>query len=334
MLLLAAETSHGAHDAGHAHVEPGPLDHVVDIILLKSGAGATLLSTQILTLLLSALITVFIMLRVSKAMETGPESAGHSRYLARGRFGQFFETIILYLRDQMIRPMLGDAHTARYLPFLLTLFFFIWVNNVIGLFPILSFQHLAGGIAVGNYHLAYIGGTATANISVTAGLAVIAFVAIQAHGFRELGIKGWAHHLLGGGPWWLAPLMVPVELVGMIIKPAALAIRLFANMLAGHTLMATVLLFGYMALSAGLGWLVGGGITLVSGVVGFALMLLELFVATLQAFVFMFLTTVFLSLMSSHDHEHEHHESDAHAPAHASGHTPGPASHAGGAVAH
>ncbi|HMN95866.1 MAG TPA: F0F1 ATP synthase subunit A [Phycisphaerales bacterium] len=325
LLLLAADAAGGAHK----HVEPGPLDHSVDIILWKTVGGATLVSTQLLTLFIAAIATVFVMLRVSRAMETGPESDGHRRYLTRGRFGQFFEAIIVYLRDQMIRPMLGDANTARYTPFLLTLFFFIWICNVIGLVPLLSFQHLAGGVAIGDYHWAMLGGTATANISVTAGLAVIAFVAIQAHGFRELGVKGWAHHLLGGGPWWLAPLMVPVELIGMIIKPAALAIRLFANMLAGHTLMATVLLFGYMALSAGLGWLVGGSITVVSGVVAVALMLLELFVATLQAFVFMFLTTVFISLMSSHDHDHE----QGHEHAHGGGH--GEAANAGAeAMAH
>jgi F-type H+-transporting ATPase subunit a len=104
--------------------------------------------------------------------------------------------------------------------------------------------------------------------------------------------------------------MIPVELMGTLIKPCALSIRLFANMLAGHTLMATLMLFGYMSWQGMHSWLAMGGITVVSGVFALAIYFLELFVAFLQAFVFMFLTAVFISQLSHHgDHGHdEEHE--------------------------
>jgi len=298
MFLLAAKD----------HAPPVPLDHVVDVILLRLPDGTPLITLHMVTLLAATAILIWVFLKVRDGVATGPESEGHRRFVAKGRIAQLFEVIILYLRNELIAPILGDANTRRHLPFLLSLFFFIWFNNLLGMVPLLSVQHLIGGIGWGDYHFAIVGGTATGNIAVTAALALIAFVVIQAHGIRDLGIGGWLHHLLGGAPWWLAPLMVPVEIIGTIIKPAALAIRLFANMLAGHTLLATILLFCYMALEAGLGWFVGlGVIGTVSGVFGVAIFMLEIFVATLQAFVFMFLTTVFISLLSHHDdHEDEH----------------------------
>ena len=109
--------------------------------------------------------------------------------------------------------------------------------------------------------------------------------------------------------------MVPVEILGMIIKPCALTIRLFANMLAGHTLMAIIMLFGFIGLNLMQNWLLAIGVTLVSGLFAVAIYCLELFVAFLQAFVFMFLTAVFISQLSHHgDHDHEEHQSHAETP--------------------
>ena len=166
----------------------------------------------------------------------------------------------------------------------------------------------------------FFGGTATASISVTAGLAIFSFIAIQMHAFRELGVKGWLEHLCGGkdllvGPkalWLVVPIIFVVEFMGLFIKPTALAIRLFANMVGGHTLLATLLLFGAMALQGGLGFLGIGGITVLSGIFAVLITFLELFVAILQAFIFMFLTAVFISTMSHHD-EHEEGHAEGHA---------------------
>jgi F-type H+-transporting ATPase subunit a len=299
--------------------KPNPLGHVLDknliggdhpVISATEGwniFGSPILTLHMVTLVLAAILLVWVMKKAAAAIETGPESSGHDRYLTSGRVGQLVEVISLYLRDQIVKPVLGDS-TNKYLPYLLTLFFFVLANNLLGLVPLLDLQHLAGYFW-GDSHFAVIGGTATGNLAVTGGLAIISFVIIQAHGLRELGIGGWAHHLLGGAPAYLAPLMVPVELLGMLIKPAALAIRLFANMMAGHMLLATLALFGLMAYN-GMGAAGAAGISVLSIAFAVAISFLELFVAFLQAFIFMFLTAVFIGQLSHHgDHGHEeHHE--------------------------
>lgn len=282
-----------------------PLNHVTDVILLKSG-DTPILTMHMVTLIVVAIIFVFTMMMVAKRIATGPESEGNDRYVTKGRLAALMEALICYLRDEMLTPVMGEKATRQWLPYLLTTFFFILFNNVFGLIPLLDLQHL--------FHVpTYIGGTATGNIMVTAALAIVAFVMIEIHGFRELGVKGQLMHLFGGlvpGPILLFPvalIVFVVELLGHLIKPAALAIRLFANMLAGHTLMAVLLSFGAMAMKGGMG--VGGWapITLISGIGAVAIMFLELFVAFLQAFIFMFLTAVFISLLSHHD-DHEHDE--------------------------
>jgi F-type H+-transporting ATPase subunit a len=278
-----------------------PTDHVTDKIL---SGGITMHS---ITVVVVGALFVWAMFAAARAIATGPESQGNDRYTTKGRWAQFVEVVVTYLRDEMLIPVLGAKHTQRYLPFLMTVFFFILFINVFGLIPLLDIQHLIG------IHNTYIGGTATASITVTGALAMVSFVVIQAHGFRELGIKGYLSHLCGGlvpGPVYLLPVVAivfVVEVAGQFIKPAALAIRLFANMVAGHTLMAVLLGFGGTALTAAGGqFTLGvGGITLVSALGALAISFLELFVAFLQAFIFMFLTAVFISLMSHHDEEHD-----------------------------
>ena len=287
-----------------------PTTHVRDVILLKVG-DFPILTMHMVTLIAVAGVFVWVMTRAAAAIATGPESEGNDRYLTRGRIAQLIETMVIYLRDEMLLPVLGRAHTARYLPYLLTLFFFVLFQNLFGLIPVADILHLAG------VHNTPIGGTATANIMVTGALAVLSFIMIEVHAFREQGIKGWLIHNFGGlvpGPWYLFPiamLVFTVELTGHFIKPVALAIRLFANMFAGHTLMAVLLSFGVMAGKAGMGTLGITSISLISGGAAVLVMFLELFVAFLQAFIFMFLTAVFISLLSHHDeaHEHEHNES-------------------------
>ncbi len=272
--------------------------------------GSPLLTMHMLTMVLVAFLVIWFLKQAAKGIQTGPESEGDERYIARNRIGQFVEVIVLFLRDKTIRPLLGED-TEKYLPYLLTLFFFILFANVLGLVPLLDLWHLIG-LSWGDPKFAIVGGTITANLATTAGLAVIAFIIIQAHGIKALGFGGWAHHFLGGAPVWLAPIMLPVELVGMIIKPAALAIRLFANMLAGATLIGTLMLFGMMA-AEGANLLVAFGVTIPSIAFALFVMVLKLFVSLLQAFIFLFLVSVFLSQLSHHhedDHEHEHHEPD------------------------
>lgn len=296
-----------------------PASHVVDQYLIP-GLPLTM---HTVTLVVVASLFLFAMLRAAKGIATGPESEGNERYITKGRFAQLVEAITVYLRDQMLIPVMGERVAKRYLPYLMTLFFFVLFMNLFGLVPIVDLLHLLG------VHTTFIGGTATASITVTGALAVVSFFMIQAHALRENGVKGWFIHHFGGlmpGPIFLLPvalLVFVVEVAGDFIKPAALAIRLFANMVAGHILMAVLIGFGAMVARDGAGLPGVIGVSLVTGGAAVAITFLELFVAFLQAFIFMFLTAVFISLMSHHDdhgHEHDHDHEHEHAhgqPAHA-----------------
>lgn len=284
-----------------------PTDHVKDVVLWATADGTPLLTMHMVTIVVVTAVFVLAMMKVAKSIATGPESDGNERYITKGRFSQLIETMVIYLRDEMLEPVLGKTNTKRYLPYLMTVFFFILFNNLVGLLPILDITHLV----FGHDTTTWFGGTATSNIMMTGALAALSFLLIQIHGFRELGFKGWAAHLTGGlidEPWYIWPVMiivVPVELVGHLIKPMALAIRLFANMVAGHTLMAVLLGFGAAAAKGGSGAFGIGAISLISGSAAVLITFLELFVAFLQAFIFMFLTAVFMSLLSYHDEDHE-----------------------------
>jgi F-type H+-transporting ATPase subunit a len=223
----------------------------------------------------------------------------------------------LYLRDDMLTPMMGKKDAHKFAPFLLTLFFLILALNLIGMVPMQDLQVITG-TWIEDAQLAVVGGTATANIAVNAVLAFFVFIVIQAHGFRELGVKGWLEHLCGGhelvagpkGLWLVVPIIFVVEVLGLVIKPAALCIRLFANMFGGHTLLATLLMFGGMTWAGTQNVWSTAGVTLASGIFAVLITFMELFVAFLQAFVFMFLSAVFISLMSHHEEEGEAHELD------------------------
>lgn len=286
-----------------------PLGHVLDKTLWSTGSGTPILTMKMVTMVVGVILLVLALKKAASAIQTGPDSQGNERYITKGSFAQMVEVIVLYLRDNVIKPQLGAA-TDKFLPFLLTVFFFILINNLIGLVPLMDFQHLLGGMFFNDPHMAYIGGTATGNIAITGALALIAFIVIQVNGIRSSGIGGWAKHFLGGAPWYIAPIMVPVEIMGTFIKPFALALRLFANMTAGHVLLAVLIGFTGLILSNPI---VGVPVGIVSVGAAVAITFLELFVAFLQAFIFMFLTTLFIAQLS---HHHEEHHEEAHAGGH------------------
>jgi F-type H+-transporting ATPase subunit a len=207
-----------------------------------------------------------------------------ARAQARGRppkgFAGSIEALALYIRQEVVLPNVGH-HGEGYAPYLLTLFFFILAMNLLGLLPW--------------------GATATGNISVTAALAVMAFLVIEVTGMLTLGPKGYLKTIfylpsgLPGGVGGaflkvvLLAVMTPIELIGKLAKPFALAVRLFANMTSGHVLVLALigLTFLFQSYAVGLG----------ASVLATGVMLLELFVAFLQAFVFTLLTSVFIGLM-------------------------------------
>lgn len=189
------------------------------------------------------------------------------------------EPLVVYVRDEIAVPNIGEKKYARYMPYLLTAFFFIWINNLLGLIP--------GGA---NF---------TGNIAVTLTLAAFTMIITNVSGTKTY----WGHIFKPHVPLWLYPIMIPVELIGVLSKPFALTIRLFANITAGHiiilSLVALIFIFKNIALAP------------VS--VAFVLFIscLELLVAALQAYVFTLLSALFIGLALEEPH-HEHDTANAH----------------------
>ena len=207
----------------------------------------------------------------------------HNRRTREGKapsgFGNGLEALVLYLRNEVILPNVGP-HGNGYVPFLLTLFFFILFANLLGLVPY--------------------GSTATGNISVTWTLAIVTFIVIETAGMKAQG-KGyintiifWPQDMSLGMKLFISPILTPIELVGKFTKPFALAIRLFANMTAGH-----VVLLALISLIFTFGsWL----LVPVPILMALGISFLELFVAFLQAFIFTLLSTVFIGLIREGAH--------------------------------
>lgn len=202
--------------------------------------------------------------------------------------GRFFEPIVLYIRDDIARPNIGEKRYKKYMPFLLTIFFFIWFLNMFGLTPL--------GINV------------TGNIAITVSLAIMTFLITNFTGTKDY----WMHQFdpLGKSlPWYgkipLYIILVPIELLGLIIKPFSLLIRLYANMQAGHIVLMS--LIGLMFIFKS--WL---GSPLSFGL-AFAISLIEILVALLQAYIFTMLSALYFGFASEeHEHDHEHEAEVAH----------------------
>lgn len=184
------------------------------------------------------------------------------------------EVLVVFVRDEIAKPTIGKGY-EKFLPYLLTVFFFILVCNFLGLVPY--------------------GATATSNISVTATLAIISFFVIQAGGVIKNGPIGYFKGLIPGGvPAWLLPIMFVVEILGLFTKPFALAIRLFANMTAGH-----IVILALLGLIFILNTIVVAPVS-----VAFALFiyLLEILVALLQAYIFTMLSSLFIGMAVHQEH--------------------------------
>lgn len=276
--------------------QANPLEHVLDKPIFTF-RGWWLISNNIVGLVISGALMLLIFPKITRAYRRGEHVPNGTRNL--------FEAVLVYIREEIARPILGDE-TDRFIPFLWTLFFFILFNNLLGLLPLDPLT----GWALRPLHLHPFGGTATANVWVTGALAIVAFVFWQVNGIRANGLVTYLKHFTGGAPLYMAPLMVPLEFLGMFIKPFALAIRLFANMVAGHTVLAVLLMFTTMAFGAGalFGWTIS--IIVVLGSV--FMMCLELFVAFLQTYIFVFLTAMFLGQLVVHEHKHQEHEGGTH----------------------
>ncbi|MFL5488939.1 MAG: F0F1 ATP synthase subunit A [Gemmatimonadaceae bacterium] len=207
----------------------------------------------------------------------------HNRRTIEGRaprgIGNGLEALVLWLRNEVVLPNVGP-HGNAFVPYLLTIFFFILFANLLGLVPY--------------------GATATGNISVTATLAIVTFIVIEIAGMKAQGkaylntIVFWPHDMSLPMKLFISPILTPIEIFGKFTKPMALAIRLFANMTAGHVVLLALI---SLIFTFGSWLLVPVPILLALGI-----SFLELFVAFLQAFVFTLLSSVFIGLIREGAH--------------------------------
>ena len=231
------------------------------------------LTKNVVQLFLSLILLVWLMLNVARAY-----SKGIGVKTAPTGFQNAVEPVITFVRDEVGKPNLGK-HYEKYMPYLLTVFFFILINNLVGLIP----------------------GTAnvTGNIAFTAMLGLVSFIVILFSSKTHF----WAHIINPPVPMGVKPIMIPVEILGIFTKPFALIIRLFANMISGHIIILSFicLIFIFGAMNTALGWGTSPFFVLLSVFI----YLIELLVAFIQAFIFANLTAVFIgqAFEGSHDHE-------------------------------
>lgn len=240
---------------GEIHIPQLPLLFGIDITPTK----------HVFFMLLSAFLVLILLTFVARS---------YRKSLVPGKLASFFEIIVLFVRDEIARPNIGKGYET-FLPYLLTVFFFILFGNFLGLVPYTA--------------------TFTSNIAVTASLAVLTFIMTQFGGVKFNGFIGYFKGLVPHGvPAWLLPIMIPVEILGLFTKPFALAIRLFANMIAGH-----IVILALIGLIFFMKTLIVAPVS-----VGFALFiyLLEILVALVQAYVFTMLSSLFIGMAVHQEH--------------------------------
>jgi len=270
---------------------------------IKDGVYQFFITNHLVMSFVSAIVVVLVFWFVSRRVRVVGE--GIQAYQTRGRVAQLFETMCTFIRDEVVRPNLGHM-TDKYIYYVWTIFFFVLFANVLGLVPFGSLIYLF----TGNEHHLHLGGTATGNLSLNSVLALGSFVAILFIGIRETGLKAFLAHFNPIG--WDDPKMLVIgiplyflEWLGLLIKCVVLAMRLFGTMMAGHLVIAAFLGLIFMAADSSQALGYGVGISVILG--GIVLTLLELFICFLQAFIFTFLTVLFISLVATHHGDHEHH---------------------------
>lgn len=246
---------------------PDPSVSVIDLSLGRNAAQA----------LVAAILLIFLMRSVA-----GQYKKGEGVKSAPTGFQNAVEPVITFVRDEVGKSNLGDKY-EKYMPYLLTVFFFILINNLLGLIP----------------------GTAnvTGNIAFTAAMGVLSFIVIMV----STGKHYWGHIVNPPVPVLIKVIMWPVEIMGIFTKPFALIIRLFANMISGHIIILSfiILIFIFGAMNTALGW----GTSPLFVALSIFIYLIEVLVAFIQAYIFANLTAVFVAqaFEGGHDDEHGHH---------------------------
>jgi F-type H+-transporting ATPase subunit a len=258
--------------------ELNPLKPVIAVPLFRFSIGGheIIFSNHMLMITVAAIILLTVI----------PLGAGKKRLVPKG-LQNIIESICVFLRDEMARPVLG--HNAdRFIFFIWTIFFFILTMNLLGMVPTEAIYYLI------TRREDRLGGGATANIWITGALAMVTFFLTHAVGIKEYGLFKYLSMLAPKVPWPILPLIYFLEIISALVRPFALAVRLFANMLAGHIVLATfvglILIFK--------NWFVAAGS--VGAII--AMSCLELLIAFIQAYVFTLLSALFISLALESEH--------------------------------
>lgn len=225
------------------------------------------ITKTVAAMMLAAFVILFLFIRMGR-------SYSQKKNIVPKGFNGFLEPMIVFIRDEIAIPNIGHHKYERFMPYLLTAFFFILINNIMGLIPFFPF-----------------GANVTGNIAVTMVLASITFLITQISGTKD----HWRHIFAAPGvPIWLLPIMIPVEIMGLISKPGALMIRLFANITAGHIIVLSLVSLIFIAKAI---WVSSISIPMVLFIDA-----LELLVAFLQAYVFTLLSALFIGLSTKEHH--------------------------------
>lgn len=232
------------------------------------------ITKNVASLFISVILLFWVFLSVGKRYKQDPLKAPKG-------IQSVFEPIIIFIRDEIARPNIGELKYEKFMPYLLSVFFFIWFNNLLGLLP---------GAA-----------NLTGNIAVTMTLALFTFVITTFSGTKDY----WQHIFnTPGVPWWLKipiPLMPLVEFIGVLTKPFSLMVRLFANITAGHIIIMSLIALIFIFESVYIGP--------ISVLFGLFMNMVELLVAFIQAFVFTLLSAIYFGLaVQEHEHHHEEHK--------------------------
>ena len=287
-LMYLEEKSESAEDYAQEDASPASVEESIDSgkhldAKLVPVGGSVVVDLSVTRHLVFALLASGLLLWLFIGL-ANRYKAGVGRVEApRGIVQNSFETLIIFVRDEIAIPNLGKERYKQFLPYLLTAFFFILTCNFLGLIPY--------------------GSTATSNINVTAVLALFTFVVTQVNGSRD----HWLHVFWPPGmPIFVKPLLIPTEILGLFTKPIALAIRLFANLTAGHLVILSLLgiIFTFSSM---FGPIAGYGVAPVS--VGFTLFVycLEVLIAFIQAYIFSILSALFIGMaIAEHSHGEAH----------------------------
>ncbi|MES2559695.1 MAG: F0F1 ATP synthase subunit A [Bacteroidota bacterium] len=255
-----SEEAHEGHGAATFAINKEATSHLIDFSITKNVAS----------MMVSMLFLCLIFFSVAAAYKK--RGIGAPKGLQ-----SWLEPIIIFVRDEIARPNLGEKY-AKFMPYLLTVFFFIWMNNVLGLIPFFP-----GGANV------------TGNIAVTLVLALATFIITTLNGTKTY----WSHVFTPHVPLWLYPLMIPVEIIGLFTKPFALMIRLFANITAGHILVLSLVCLIFIFKSMAVATVSVPFVVFIS--------VIEMLVAFIQAFIFTILSALYIGMALEKPSEDAHH---------------------------